>query len=82
MNRFKRFTFALVMASEGNPVLSTLTIAMFYLFVNLFEGQVERLIFGERFEHFIDPIISASFIIFAAYAVWCCAVYNTQEPSE
>ncbi len=79
MNKFKKVSFALAMASEGNPVLTTITIMLFYVMINMLECQIERLIFGERFEHWLDPIIVLSCIAYSAYLVWACAVYNTQE---
>jgi hypothetical protein len=76
MNWFQSATFHLAAASGGNPVLSTITIMLFYICFNLVEAQIERLIFGERFEHMLDPIFGACFIAYAAYAVYYCAIFN------
>lgn len=60
-------------AAGGNPVLSTLTILIFYLAFNMLEAMVEKLIFGERFEHWLDPLFILVFIGFAAMTVWSCS---------
>lgn len=49
MNKFETYTLALAKASKGNPVVSTLTVMLFYIMFNVLEATVERLIFGERF---------------------------------
>jgi len=79
MNKLEQAAFALAKASKGNPVISTVTILLFFLMFNLLEAGVERLIFGERFEHWIDPIFTIVFISYSAYAVWWCAIFNGSE---
>jgi len=77
MNKFEVGIFALARASKGNPFTSTATVLLFYVMFNLLEGMIERLIFGERFEHWLDPIFISVFISYAAYSVWMCALFQT-----
>lgn len=76
MNKFDKATLVLARASSGNPVISTITVVLFYFFFNLILGQIERLAFGERFEHWLDPAFAVGFMCYAAYAVWMCAALN------
>ena len=78
MNKFDKGTMALVRASSGNPVISTATILLFYVMFNLVLASVESLIFGQRFEHWLDPIFATLFMVYSAYAVWWCAIFNTK----
>lgn len=80
MDRLKLATLGLAKSADGNPVLTTATIMLFYVMFNIFEGQIERLIFGERFEHWLDPFFVFCFIAYSAYAVWCCAILNALKP--
>lgn len=65
-------------ASKGSPVLSVATVMLFYLMFNMFESGVERIIFGERFEHWLDIVFRLGFISYAAFSVYSCAIYNTK----
>ena len=69
-------TLALAKASNGNPVISTATVMLFFVMFNMLEAGIEKLIFGERFEHWLDPFFMLAFIAYSAYAVWWCAVFN------
>ncbi len=77
MSKLEIYTLALARASKGNPVVSTATIILFYVMFNLLEAMVEKLVFGERFEHWLDPLFMMAFISYSAYSVWMCAVFNT-----
>lgn len=77
MNTLQKATMTLARACSGNPVYTTVTIMLFYVLFNIFEGTVERLIFGERFVHILDPLFICGFIAYAAYAVFMCAVFNS-----
>ena len=79
MNKLQQATFALAKASKGNPVISTATILLFFVMFNLLEAGIERLVFGERFEHWLDPFFIMAFISYSAYAVWWCAIFNGSE---
>ena len=76
MNKLEQATFTLAKSSRGNPVVSTSTILLFFLMFNLLESSIERLAFGERFEHWLDPLFTMAFISYSAYAVWWCAIFN------
>jgi len=78
MNTLQAATLALVKASNGNPVLTTATVMLFWIMFNIFEAELEKLIFGERFAHWADPFFTLAFIAYAAYAVYCCAIVNTK----
>lgn len=67
----------LARSSDGNPIVSTITVILFYLMFNMVEASIERLIWGERFEHFLDPVFMAMFIAYAGYGVYCCGLHNT-----
>jgi hypothetical protein len=79
MNKLEKATFALAKASSGNPVLSTATVMLFYVMFNLLEANIEKLLFGERFEHWLDPILMLVFIAYSGYAVWWCAIFNASK---
>ena len=66
-------------SANGNPVITTVVVALFFLGFNMIEAQIETLIWGERFEHWLDPIFGAAFIAYAAYAVYACAVFNSTQ---
>lgn len=79
MNKLETATLALVRASKGNPITATLTVMLFMLMFNMMEATVEKLIFGERFEHWLDPLFICAFMAYAAYAVWMCAAYQLSQ---
>lgn len=58
-------------------MVTTVVVMMFYVAFNVVLASVERLFFGERFEHFLDPVFSLSFIAYAAYCVYGCAKFNS-----
>ena len=67
----------LAKSCNGNPVLTTLVVFLFYLGFSLLECTVESLIYGERFQHWLDPLFIGCFIAYSAYAVWACAAFNS-----
>lgn len=69
----KRMAQRIAVASDGNPVIAAGTVFMFWLAFNLIEETVEKLIFGERFEHWLDPVFGVAFMAYAAWTVWICA---------
>lgn len=79
MNILERTTYALARASKGNPVISTATVMLFFLMFTLLEALIEKLAFGERFEHWLDPIFVVAFIAYSAYAVLWCGIYNSHK---
>lgn len=79
MNTLDKVTLTLVEASKGSPVTAIAVIMLFYLMFNLLEAMIEKLIFGERFEHWLDPIFICLFIAYAGYAVFFCAAYQLSK---
>ena len=79
MNKFQKATLTLAIASDGNPVLSTVTVMLFYLMFNTIAAGIETLIAGHRFYHWLDPFFQLAFIAYAAYAVQMCADYNASK---
>jgi hypothetical protein len=61
MKYLDRFFKELAASSKGNPVLSVATIMLFFVFFNLFEASIEQLIWGERFNHILDPFFCDCF---------------------
>ena len=82
-NYIENSVIYLAAAAEGNPVTTTCVVGLFFLFFNILEATVEKLLFGERLEHWLDPIFVLCFIAYSAYAVMGCAIYNrTKEQLE
>lgn len=79
MNHIFASALTLAKAAGGNPVISTATVILFYVMFNICEAMVEKAIFGERFEHWLDPFFGIAFIAYSAIAVYACAVYNTNN---
>lgn len=70
---------ALASASKGNPVISTVTVMLFYLMFNILEAGIETLLFGDRFEHWLDPAFQLMFMAYAAFSVYACAAHNSDS---
>ena len=79
MNILRRSAGALAAASDGNPVISATVVIIFYCMFNVLEAGIEVLVFGSRFEHWLDPLFVAAFIGYACYSVYACAVYNSNK---
>ena len=69
----------LARASNGNPVISTATVMLFFLMFNSLEAGIEELIFGERFHHWLDPVFQLLFMAYAAFSVFACAIHNSES---
>ena len=76
MNIIQRATYRLAQACDGSPVTSTIVVMLFYVAFNFVEANIEVLIFGEMFAHFLDPVFALAGIGYAAYSVYWCAVFN------
>ena len=63
-----------VTASRGNPVTSVLVVGLFYVAFNLLEAMIEKLIWGKRFVHWLDPVFALGFVSYAGLTVWACSV--------
>lgn len=82
MSKLKHSALMVAKASKGNPVIAVATIILFYVMFNTLESVVEILIFGKRFEHWLDVIFGIVFIGYAAYSVYWCGIYNLMQDSE
>lgn len=72
----KRSAFNVAQASKGNPIISLMTVCIFFLMFSMIEDGVETLIFGDVFTHWLDPIFGMAFMAYSAMTVWGCAVYQ------
>lgn len=79
MNKLQRSAYTLAGACKGNPVNTTLVVMLFFIGFSVVEAAIEKLMFGDRFENFLDPIFALSFMGYAAYAVYWCAVFNSRQ---
>lgn len=77
MNPIKKSARVLAVASEGNPIISTVVVTMFTLAINALFGTIETLMTGSRFDHVGDIALLVASITYAAYTVYQCAVYNS-----
>lgn len=46
---------------------------------NFVEAGIEIAIFGKRFEHALDAVFALAFMAYSAYAVYWCAIFNSNE---
>lgn len=65
-----------------NPVFGVLTIMVFYLWFNILEAMIETLIFGDRFEHWLDPFFIVLFMAFSGLVVDRCAYHHYKESDQ
>lgn len=79
MNKLEKSLYVLAQSAEGNPVITTATVILFWMMFTVVEASIEKMIWGERFEHWLDPIFAAAFIGYAAGSVWFCAAYNSTK---
>lgn len=68
---------AIARSAKGNPIISTVLVILFYVMFSVIEATVERLLFGDHFEHLLDPFFGTAFMAYSAYCVYCCAVFNS-----
>ena len=73
MRILRRMAQRIAVAADGNPVIASVTVALFWIAFNIVEATAERLIFGDRFEHWLDPVFGLAFMAYAAWCVWICA---------
>lgn len=71
--------YAVGLASKGNPIVGFLTVFLFWLMFSILEAGVEKLIWGARFVHWLDPIFMLAFMAYAGLVVWKCAVINFNQ---
>ena len=77
MKTIKEITQILVLACGSNPLVVISSIFMFFVAFTFIEAQIERLWFGVRFEHFLDPVFSIIFSVWGIYGVYLCAVMKS-----
>ncbi|QJD58171.1 hypothetical protein HG264_04190 [Pseudomonas sp. gcc21] len=77
MDLIHKSAMTIASATQGNPVIATFVVIMFVLGIQMLEVTVEQLIWGERFEHWLDVVIIAASIAYAAYVVYACALFNS-----
>lgn len=76
-NFIEKSAHVLAESANGDPIIAIIIIMLFYIMFYVLEASIEKVIFGERFEHFLDPIFGAMFIAYAGYAVAACAFFNS-----
>lgn len=79
MNKIQLATYRLAQACDGSPISTTVVVMLFAVMFNVLEATAEKLIFGERFENFLDLVFLLGFIAYSAYAVCWCAVFNSYK---
>lgn len=79
MKYLEKSVLVLARAAGGSPITTTIVVFLFYIQFNLLEASLEKLIFGARFEHWLDPLFCGVFIAYSAYAVWGCALHNSRS---
>lgn len=79
MNKLQKATTILVASCDGNPILTTFVVCLFFCMFSVLGATVEALIFGSRFTHWIDVPFQLITICYSAYAVFYCAIYNSED---
>lgn len=82
MKIIKRSAIVIARSSGGNPVLAMLVVFGFWVALNLVAGQVETLIWGSPFPHWMDVVVLVTAIIYAAACVWYCAIINVVRDKQ
>lgn len=77
MNIIHESAMTIARSAGGNPVTATVVVILFVLGIQMLEITIERLIWGERFEHWVDVVILVASIAYAAYVVYACALFNS-----
>ena len=78
-NFIEKSAMTLAESANGSPITTTLVIMLFYIMFNVLEASIEKVFFGERFEHLLDPFFALMFIAYAGYAVMACAFFNSSK---
>ena len=77
MNIIHESAMTIARSAGGNPITATVVVILFVLGIQMLEITIERLIWGERFEHWVDVVILVASIAYAAYVVYACALFNS-----
>ena len=75
-------TTYLAISCDKIPLFITVMIFLAMLAFTMVEGTIETLIFGDRFEHWLDPLFMCIFIAWGAYAIYICAVLKVRDPGS
>ena len=62
-----------------NAAGAVVVVMLFYFGFSAIEAQIETLIFGDRFIHFLDPIFSVLFMAYSGVVVYVCAARNAKD---
>ena len=79
MGGLKQSAITIALASKGNPVTALFVVMLFYFAFLQIEILLEHLIFGKRFEHWLDVPISLGFFAYGGYVVLACALVNGND---
>ena len=63
-------------SANNNALFAVLTVYCFWVAFNFLEGFIEKLFWGESFEHILDVFFTAGFIGFSFVVVYRCAINN------
>lgn len=77
MNIIHESAMTIARSAGGNPVIATCVVILFVIGIQAIEATIEQLIWGERFEHWLDVVILVASIAYAAYVVYACALHNS-----
>lgn len=72
----RQSAITLTVAANGDPVTTSLATMLAYLCFSSVESMIEKLIWGEHFLHWGDPIFAVIFIGYAVYLTRHCAMYR------
>ena len=61
---------------RGNYFRAFITLIIYYIFFSAVEIAVEKLIFGYRFEHFLDWWFVGMFSVYGVIVMHCCKFLN------
>ncbi|WP_348720356.1 hypothetical protein [uncultured Alcanivorax sp.] len=79
MNPLTKSAYVIAAASKWNPIIAIIVVFLFFLAFNQLEATVELLLFGKRFEHWLDPLFMLAWMAYAGAAVWYCAAHNCKR---
>lgn len=63
-------------ATKGDTIISSLLLAFIFLAIQFLESTIEKLIWGEAFIHWLDPILIILMMIYWFAVICSCAIYH------
>jgi hypothetical protein len=69
-------------SAKYNPVMALSLTWMSYLLFTIAEAQVETLIWGDRFEHWLDPVFLVLLALYQLAVIEVCAIMNETKKDE